>query len=328
MSYVTPSTAAARETAVTQTEPRPDPDADPLAAPFTPGMSGNDPALAELPEDIAGPVDITLTDRRTKEFVETWRNASYNCYSSGPQVLPRGLPGHAGHPERILDADCVPRQRRGDGAGRTRDRRRGSRLRQLHAMRRLRTALPEHACSPATSTSSGPEPSTWSRPCARSPSTAASTSSTGRPGMPRTNDATHEPVLGDTTDHPEPGPGLGGRPGHPDRRRDGAVRRLRGRLLPDQRAAGRRADPAVGRLRIRPDGRAVVLRRTGRRDGLRRPGQTVRRTQPGQLAVHRHHAGSWSSTRTTTSPSPRTTRSTSAPTSTSRSSWRSSFSPI
>ena len=58
MSHVTSSEAAARETAVTQTDPRPTPDADPLGAPFTPGMTGNDPALEAYQDEIAGPVDI------------------------------------------------------------------------------------------------------------------------------------------------------------------------------------------------------------------------------------------------------------------------------
>jgi len=83
VSHVTTSEAAARETAVTQTDPRPTPDADPLDGPFTPGMTGNDAALANYPEQIVGPVDIALTAGRTRDFVQTWRNASYNCFSSG-----------------------------------------------------------------------------------------------------------------------------------------------------------------------------------------------------------------------------------------------------
>ncbi|WP_433559742.1 (Fe-S)-binding protein [Pseudonocardia xinjiangensis] len=66
---------------------RADPDAgsggDALTRPFTPGMASNDPGLAELTETVAGRVDIEIVDRETREFVEEWRNASYNCYSSG-----------------------------------------------------------------------------------------------------------------------------------------------------------------------------------------------------------------------------------------------------
>ena len=67
---------------MTQTEPERT-TGDALSRPFTPGAPSNDPELAEYPETISGPVPIELTDRRTAEFVEEWRNASYNCYSSG-----------------------------------------------------------------------------------------------------------------------------------------------------------------------------------------------------------------------------------------------------
>ena len=66
---------------MTQTEARADD--DPLAVPFTPGMTDNDPGLADYPDTAAAPVEIELTDRRTAAFVEEWRNASYNCFSSG-----------------------------------------------------------------------------------------------------------------------------------------------------------------------------------------------------------------------------------------------------
>ena len=58
---------------------------DTLATPFTPGMHDNSAGLAELTaaDEIAGPVLIPLSDVRTRAFVEEWRNASYNCYSSG-----------------------------------------------------------------------------------------------------------------------------------------------------------------------------------------------------------------------------------------------------
>ena len=80
-------------------------------------------------------------------------------------------------------------------------------------------------------------------------------------------------------------------------------------------------------VRVRADGRAVVLRRPRRRDGLRRAGAALRRATTSTTGAPPAPSGCSCSTRTTTSPSPRTTRSTSAPTSTSRSSSPSSCSP-
>ena len=61
------------------------PSADPLLEPLTPGMHGNPPELVELSRnyEIVPQVVIPLADVKTREFVEEWRNASYNCYSSG-----------------------------------------------------------------------------------------------------------------------------------------------------------------------------------------------------------------------------------------------------
>ncbi len=56
---------------------------DPLDTPFTPGMADNPVELAALPETIARPLSSGAADERTQEFAATWRNASYNCYSSG-----------------------------------------------------------------------------------------------------------------------------------------------------------------------------------------------------------------------------------------------------
>lgn len=68
-------------------EPAPDgsPSDDVLLQPFTPGMRGNPPELAELTrnDQIVSQVVIPVADVKTREFVEEWRNASYNCYSSG-----------------------------------------------------------------------------------------------------------------------------------------------------------------------------------------------------------------------------------------------------
>ena len=61
--------------------------------------------------------DANGDERLTEEFVERWRDNAYGCFSSGPQVLPRGLPGHAGHAQREPHADGVPRQHRRDGEG-------------------------------------------------------------------------------------------------------------------------------------------------------------------------------------------------------------------
>ncbi|GAA2885691.1 hypothetical protein GCM10010472_49860 [Pseudonocardia halophobica] len=68
---------------MTQTEPERTVRPDALQRPFTPGDPGNDPELETYPETVHGPVPLELSDRRTAEFVEEWRNASYNCYSSG-----------------------------------------------------------------------------------------------------------------------------------------------------------------------------------------------------------------------------------------------------
>lgn len=66
---------------MSQTTPRPD--ADPLAEPFTPGASP-EPVFVELGDTIVRETtENAATDPETREFVEEWRNAAYNCYSSG-----------------------------------------------------------------------------------------------------------------------------------------------------------------------------------------------------------------------------------------------------
>ena len=77
---------------------------------------------------------------------------------------------------------------------------------------------------------------------------------------------------------------------HPGRRRDDPVRRLRGGLLPHLVHARVRAAAAEGGRRVRPDARAVVLRRAGGRDGLRRPRPPARRPQRRRLARGRREA--------------------------------------
>ena len=67
---------------MTQIEPDHAP-TDSLSTAFTPGMTDNPADLADFPETIALPLTSRAPDARTAEFTEQWRNASYNCYSSG-----------------------------------------------------------------------------------------------------------------------------------------------------------------------------------------------------------------------------------------------------
>jgi heterodisulfide reductase subunit D len=61
---------------------RPGP-SDPLSVPFTPGMRGNPDELAAIPDEIAHARELPIEPTPTQEFTETWRNAAYNCFSSG-----------------------------------------------------------------------------------------------------------------------------------------------------------------------------------------------------------------------------------------------------
>src|SRR5688572_21558815 len=56
---------------------------DALARPFTPGMRDNPPELESIPDQIAGPLEVGENPTPEQEFAAEWRNASYNCYSSG-----------------------------------------------------------------------------------------------------------------------------------------------------------------------------------------------------------------------------------------------------
>ena len=100
----------------------------------------------------------------------------------------------------------------------------------------------------------------------------------------------NEPVLGDVDVSQEHVADWADGPRHPDRRRDAPVRRLRGGLLPHLLHARLRPAAAGRGLRVRPDARAVVLRRPGRRDGLRRPRAQARRAQRRRLAGGRRQA--------------------------------------
>ena len=56
---------------------------DPLSEPFTPGMRENPEELALIPDEIAREHPRSEHPTPTEEFTEEWRNASYNCFSSG-----------------------------------------------------------------------------------------------------------------------------------------------------------------------------------------------------------------------------------------------------
>ena len=123
------------------------PSTDPLLQPFTPGMQGNPPELAELTrnDEIVPQVVIPLADVKTREFVEEWRNASYNCYSSGHKFCREVCPvmtetRNESWTPTAFHANVVAMER-----GELTHRGRRRRLRQLHAVRRLRAALPQHA---------------------------------------------------------------------------------------------------------------------------------------------------------------------------------------
>lgn len=68
---------------MTGIHPEPLPGEDPLSSPFIPGAASNPVELTHYPETLAGAVPPPLADARTAAFVEEWRNASYNCFSSG-----------------------------------------------------------------------------------------------------------------------------------------------------------------------------------------------------------------------------------------------------
>jgi Fe-S oxidoreductase len=67
---------------VTQVQPERAAGADALSQPFTPGVPTNPPELAAYPETLAAPLPAPTADPLTQAFVEEWRNASYNCFSS------------------------------------------------------------------------------------------------------------------------------------------------------------------------------------------------------------------------------------------------------
>ena len=100
----------------------------------------------------------------------------------GSQVLPRGLPGYAGHPQRVSHPDRLPRQRRRDGEGSSRDRGRRPTTSSTARSAGRASCAARTPSSPGTSTVSAPARSTSSRRCGPSPSTPASTSPAGSLG--------------------------------------------------------------------------------------------------------------------------------------------------
>src|SRR6478672_1041950 len=56
---------------------------DPVSVPFTPGMRDNPEELAVIPDEIARAHELPSEPTPTQEFSEKWRNAAYDCFSSG-----------------------------------------------------------------------------------------------------------------------------------------------------------------------------------------------------------------------------------------------------
>ena len=199
------------------------------------------------------------------------------------QVLPRGLPRHAGHAQREPHPDGVPREHRRDGEGPGRRGGRGRRLRALHAVRCVRAALPEHALHRRLL----PAPHAHGRRRQGDARTDGRDGQRAR-GLEAVERASRRAPqrarAGRRAGQPGARGRLGGRPRHPGGRRDDPLRRLRGRVLPHVLHARVRPAAAEGGRRVRPHARAVVLRRAGRRDGLRRARPQARRPQCRRLA--------------------------------------------
>src|SRR5680860_1443442 len=56
---------------------------DPVSVPFTPGMRDNPGELTDIPDEIVRELEEPDNPTLTEEFTAHWRNASYNCFSSG-----------------------------------------------------------------------------------------------------------------------------------------------------------------------------------------------------------------------------------------------------
>ncbi len=219
--------------------------------------------------------------------LDEWRNAAYNCFSSGHKFCREVCPvlqvtHDETHSPTAFHANVVAMEK-----GLVDDRRRGGGLRQLHAVRRLRAALPEHHLRRRLL----PLPHAHGRP------REGDAHPRRRQRHPPAGVGALEPA--DRRAEERAGAGgrvagargrLGGRARHSGGRRDDPVLRLRGGVLPHVAAQGG-GEAAAGRRRgVRPDARAVVLRRAGGRDGLRRAGAALRRAQRRRLARGRREA--------------------------------------
>ena len=299
---------------MTQVQPDRPPAADALSEPFTPGAVqpggarrvSRDPGRAG-----AGP----LSDPRTREFVEEWRNASYNCFSPAA-VLPRGLSGHPGRAQRVstptaFHANVIAMERGElDVADVAAD--------YVNCTRVALSCAARTPCSPATSTASARAPSTSSRPSVRWPSRV------DPPAAVAVLERAHRPAHARA--------GARGDSVSQDKVRDWAE----GLDIPigGETILFVDCEAAFYRTSV-PRAVAQMLQMAGYEFGLmqeqwRRGGPAAEMGYVDQAKKFARHnldncarpapGGSWSSTCTTTSASPRTTRSTSARSSTSRSS--------
>ena len=252
--------------------------------------------------------------RPTDEFVEQWRNAAYNCFSSGHKFCREVCPvmqvtRDERHTPTAFHANVVAMEQGPPRRSRTSPTTTSTARSAAPASCAARTR-----CSPATSTASARGRSTSSRRCARWPSS----SGIHQPDWKRWNELTdrwrNEPVLGGRASRQEHVARLGRRAStsrSAARRSSSSTARRRSTA---RRCRARSRSCCSRRRRVRADARAVVLRRAGGEMGyVDRPASFAEHNVADWRAVgaKRDHRAS---TRTTTSRSPRTTRSTSATT--------------
>ncbi len=119
--------------------------ADPLLVPLTPGMRDNPDELKAMPDEIAREIEEPEDPTPTEEFTSEWRNASYNCFSSGHKFCREVCPvmqvtRNESWTPTAFHANVVAMDR-----GELTIEEVAGRLRELHPVRRVRAALPEHA---------------------------------------------------------------------------------------------------------------------------------------------------------------------------------------